>query len=387
MSSDASIQPSPIHIDQSQLDDLKQRLQMTRWPDHEPVSDWSQGTPLNYMIELCNYWRSEYDWRRCEAKLNSFNPCKTVIDGLGIHFLHVRSRHAHAKPLIMTHGWPGSIVEFHKVIGPLTDPTAFGGDEKDAFHVVCPSLPGYGFSDQPTETGWNLQKIGRAWGQLMARLGYDSYFAQGGDWGSAVTHSIAHTESDHCLAIHTNMPLVKPDPDTMNDLLPIEEKALAGMQFYEQWDSGYSKQQATRPQTVGYGLADSPAGQAAWIVEKLMAWSDCGDKHDKHPENVFSKDEMLDNIMMYWLPNAGASSARLYWESFSTFFSDPIEIPVGCSVFPKELFLTSRRWAEKQYHQLIHFNEVERGGHFAAFEQPELFVREIRDCFRSLRQD
>jgi pimeloyl-ACP methyl ester carboxylesterase len=284
-------------------------------------------------------------------------------------------------PLVITHGWPGSIVEFHKVIEPLTNPTAFGGDARDAFHVVAPSLPGYGFSGKPARSGWSVQRIARAWSALMPRLGYARYAAQGGDWGAMVTTCIGIQDPDNCLGIHLNMPIAPPDPATMGDLTDKEKSALAGMQHYNDWDSGYSKQQSTRPQTLGYGLTDSPAGQAAWIVEKFWSWTDC----DGHPENVLTRDELLDNVMLYWLPANAASSARLYWESFRTPPMDPIAIPVGCSIFPKEIFRTSRRWAEKRFSKLIHFNEMAKGGHFAAFEQPEAFVGEVRECFRKLR--
>jgi hypothetical protein len=284
----------------------------------------------------------------------------------------------------MTHGLPGSIIEFHKVIGPLTDPTAYGGSAADAFHVVCPSLPGYGFSGRPTTTGWNVPKIGKAWGELMARLGYERYAAQGGDWGSGVTHSIALSESN-CIGMHTNMPMAFPDLSNMSDLTPMEMSALSSLKDYQDNDSGYSKQQSTRPQTLGYGLADSPSGQLAWIIEKFWKWMDCGEGDKRHPENVLSKDELLDNVSIYWLTNSGASSGRLYWESFREMDRSPITKPAGCSIFPGEIFRTSRRWAEKRYTKLIHFNELERGGHFAAFEQPEAFIDEVRTCFRALR--
>lgn len=382
----SAISPSPVAIDEEQLRDLRQRLAMTRWPEREAVDDWSQGAPLAYIQDLCGYWREHYDWRRWERKLNGFSPAKTTIDGLGIHFLHVRSPHTGALPLVMTHGWPGSVAEFHKVIGPLTDPTAFGGDAADAFHVVCPTLPGYGFSDKPASPGWGVERIGRAWGELMARLGYDRYVAQGGDWGSVVTHSMALTETAHCLGIHTNMPLLQPDPDTLDDLSPLEKSALAGMDYYQQQDSGYAKIQSTRPQTLGYGLTDSPAGQLAWIIEKFWAWCDCGEGADRHPENVLTRDEMLDNVMMYWLTGTAASSARLYWQSFNALnSSEEITLPVGCSIFPGEILRASRRWAEKRYRNIIHWGEPDRGGHFAAFEQPERFVDEVRGCFRALR--
>ena len=284
-------------------------------------------------------------------------------------------------PLVITHGWPGSVVEFQKVIAPLTDPTAHGGQASDAFHVVCPSLPGYGFSGKPKTTGTSVDQIGGMWAKLMARLGYDKYAAQGGDWGAMVTSSIGIHDTEHCIGIHLNMPIVAPDPETMGDMTDHEKSALAGIQHYQEQGSGYSKQQSTRPQTLGYGLADSPSGQAAWVLEKFHAWTDC----NGHPENVLGRDELLDNVMLYWLPGNAASSARLYWESFNSVAMDDILIPVGCSIFPKEIFRSSRRWAEKRFKNIIHWNDMEVGGHFAAFEQPESYVDEVRTCFRSLR--
>lgn len=379
------IKEAPITIDQSQLDDLKARLAATRWPDAETTGDWLQGIPLSYTRELCAYWQNEYDWRRIEATLNDLNPQQTNIDGLDIHFFHIRSPHENALPLVLTHGWPGSPVEFLKVIGPLTNPTAHGGNAEDAFHVVVPNLPGYGFSGKPTQPGWNVQRIGRAWGELMARLGYDQYVAQGGDWGGMVTTSIGITETEHCAGIHVTLVIAAPDPDTMDNLTDLEQKALEGIAYYDQQDSGYSKQQSTRPQTLGYGLADSPSGQLAWIIEKFWSWTDSEINGEKHPENVLGRDELLDNVMFYWLNNAAASSARLYWESFATPSMDQVHTPAGCSIFPKGIFLCSRRWAEARFTNLIHWNELDKGGHFAAFEQPELFVTEIRDCFRRIR--
>jgi pimeloyl-ACP methyl ester carboxylesterase len=376
-----AIEPFRIQATDAQLDDLRRRLRATRWPDRETVDDWSQGIPLAYVQDVCAYWADKYDWRARESRLNRFPQFRTPIDGLGIHFLHVRSPHADALPLVISHGWPGSIVEFHKVIEPLANPTQHGGEARDAFHVVCPSLPGYGFSDKPTRAGWKVERIARAWSELMQRLGYARYVAQGGDWGAMVTTAIGLQDAAHCAGIHLNMPIATPDPATLGDLSDAEKAALASMQHYERWDSGYSKQQSTRPQTLGYGLADSPAGQAAWILEKFWAWTDCGG----HPENVLTRDELLDNVMLYWLPGTAASSARLYWESFSTPSLDPVEVPTGCSIFPKEIFRTSRRWAEKRFRRLVHFRELPRGGHFAAFEQPETFVREVRETFRSVR--
>lgn len=375
------IEPFRIDISDDALADLQRRLQATRWPDPETPNDWSQGIPLAYVQEVCRYWAEAYDWRGTETRLNQLDQFRTQLDGLGIHFLHIRSPHDHALPLVLTHGWPGSIVEFLKVIGPLTDPTAHGGAAADAFHLICPTLPGYGFSDKPTEPGWTIERIARAWSQLMRRLGYERYVAQGGDWGAAVTTSIGLQDTEHCLGIHLNMPIVTPDRDTMDDLTEREKDALAGRKYYVDWDSGYSKQQSTRPQTVGYGLTDSPAGQAAWILEKFWAWTDC----DGHPENVLTRDELLDNIMLYWLPGAAASSARLYWESFGRASMEDVQIPVGCSIFPKEIFRSSRRWAEKRFRQLVYWNELDRGGHFAAFERPETFVNEVRACFRHMR--
>jgi pimeloyl-ACP methyl ester carboxylesterase len=370
-----------IDISDADLADLQRRLRATRWPDPETPDDWSQGIPLAYVQEVCQYWAEAYDWRATETRLNQLDQFRTQLDGLGIHFLHIRSPHDNALPLVMTHGWPGSIVEFLKVIGPLTDPSAHGGEAADAFHLVCPTLPGYGFSDKPTEPGWNIERIGRAWSQLMRRLGYERYVAQGGDWGAAVTTAIALQDTEHCLGFHLNLPMVAPDRDTMDDLTEREQDALAGRKHYVDWDSGYSKQQSTRPQTVGYGLTDSPVGQAAWILEKFWAWTDC----DGHPENVLTRDELLDNIMLYWLPGTAASSARLYWESFGRTSMEDVRIPVGCSIFPKEIFRSSRRWAEKRFRQLVYWNELDRGGHFAAFEQPESFVNEVRACFRHMR--
>ena len=379
MSSD--IQPFSIATSDAEIDDLKRRLAATRWPDAETVDDWSQGIPLAYVQEVCAYWGEKYDWRAREAKLNQFAQFKTDVHGTGIHFVHVRSAEPDALPLVITHGWPGSVVEFQKVIGPLTDPVAHGGKASDAFHVVCPSMPGYGFSDKPTQTGWGVDTIADAWAALMAKLGYARYVAQGGDWGAMVTNHIGLRDTEHCAGIHLNMPIAAPDPETMNDLTPLEQRALAAMQHYQDFDSGYSKQQSTRPQSLGYGLVDSPAGQAAWILEKFWSWMDC----DGHPENVLSRDELLDNVMLYWLPGAGASSARLYWESFNSPSFDSVTVPTGCSIFPKEIFQCSRRWAEKKFTNLVHWNELDAGGHFAAFEKPEIYVDEVRTCFRHVR--
>lgn len=373
------IRPFRIDVPQQQLEDLTARLALARLPEKETPADWSQGVPLAYLQEVKEYWQSAYDWRRAEAAINRFDGYLTAIDGLDIHFLHVRSRERDALPLLLTHGWPGSIVEFLEVIEPLTDPVKHGGDPRDAFHVVVPALPGYGFSGKPSRPGWGVEKIADTWATLMARLGYDNYVAQGGDWGSAVTTALGIRDTGHCQAIHVNMVSARPDP--MDNLTELEKKGLAGMKHYQEWDSGYSKQQSTRPQTLGYALVDSPVGQAAWILEKFWAWTDC----NGHPENALSRDAMLDNIMLYWLTASGASSARLYWESFGSFSAGEVQTPTGCSIFPKEIFLCSRRWAENRYKNIIYWNELDRGGHFAAFEQPALFVDELRNCFRLIR--
>ncbi len=380
--------PFRIDVPETELDDLRERLKAARWPERETVDDWSQGVPLDYLRELCAYWADGYDWRRAEARLNELPGYRTEIDGLGIHLLHVRSPHSNALPLVMTHGWPGSIVEFLKVIEPLTDPAAHGGDPADAFHVVCPSLPGYGFSDKPERPGWGVEQIAAAWTELMARLGYERYGAQGSDWGTSVSALMGQRDPDHVAGIHLMPPLAPPDPATFDDLTDAERAALASLEHAAEWESGYSTEHATRPQTIGYALADSPVALCAWIVEKFWAWADC----DGHPENVLTRDELLDNLMLYWLPRTGASSARLYWESIrrvneliSGPVHDVVEVPTGCSIFPKELQRPSRRWAQKRFPNIRHWNELDRGGHFAAFEQPVLFVDELRCFFRQVR--
>jgi len=377
-----TIEPFRIDTPQSALDDLAARLANTRWPSRETVGDWSQGAPLASVRALCDHWRDHYDWRRCEAALNAIPQFRTTIDGLGIHFLHARSPSADALPLILTHGWPGSVIEFLAVIGPLTDPAAHGAPDAQAFHVVAPSLPGYGFSDQPADSGWGVERIAGAWIELMRRLGYQRFVAQGGDWGAAVTTAIAMAAPPECAAIHLNMPLVFPEPADFADLTAAEQATVASMHFYQDRDSGYAKLQGTRPQTIGYALADSPVAQAAWIYEKFHAWTD----HDGTPESALGRDAMLDIITLYWLTNSGASSGRLYWESADAFKAQRLDLPVGISIYPKEIFRPSRRWAERSYPKLIHWNELAKGGHFAAFEQPELFVAEVRECFSEAKR-
>lgn len=377
------ITPFDITISHEDVADLQQRIGNTRWPDAETTDDWTQGVPLAYVQELVEYWGSDYDHQRLAKRLNTYDNFKTTLLDLGIHFMHIKSSNAQARPLLLTHGWPGSVVEFLKVIEPLTEPQKHGGKAEDAFHLVIPSLPGYGFSDKPTTTGWSVEKTADAWAELMARLNYPRYFAQGGDWGAVVTSHIGRRDPEHCLGIHLNMVTVPPDPNA-SDLTDIELSALAGWQFYQESDSGYSKQQATRPQTLGYGLVDSPSGQAAWIVEKFYQWMDC----QGHPENAVSRDELLDDIMVYWLNGAGASSARLYWESFGGAAGNslPVDVPMGASIFPKEIFRTSQRFASAVYKNIVFWRDKDSGGHFAAFEQPDVFVSEIRDCFALMPQ-
>ncbi len=315
------------------------------------------------------------------ADSTHFHSSAPSIDGLEIHFIHVRSSHDDALPLLLTHGWPGSVVEFLDVIGPLTEPESHGGSPRDAFHVVVPSLPGFGWSDKPDHTGWGIPRIAAAWEQLMLAIGYERFAAQGGDWGSMVTAALGASHTTHLAGIHLNMPIVIPDPETMDSLTELESSALEGFGHYQTWDSGYSTQQSTRPQSLAYGLADSPVGQMAWILEKFWAWVD----HDGDPRDVIDVDRLLDNVMVYWLTNSAGSSARLYWESFKDVDMSEVGVPTGISSFPGEIFRTSRRWAEKRFTDLRHFGTLDRGGHFAAFEQPETFVSEIRSAFSTMR--
>jgi pimeloyl-ACP methyl ester carboxylesterase len=379
-----TIQAFHLSIPEAQLVDLRSRLHGTRWPERETVTDTSQGPPLLKIHALVDYWRDHYDWRRCEALLNGLGQYRTTIDGLGFHFLHVRSPEPDALPIILTHGWPGSVLEFHKMIGPLTDPATHGGNRRDAFHVVLPSLPGFGFSDKPTEPGWGIPRIADAWITLMGRLGYDRWAAQGGDWGAAVTTAIGHKAPSGCVGIHLNFVMYQPTPDEIAHATPQEQGMLSSIQRYQDKLSGYAKLQGTRPQTIGYALADSPVGQASWIYALFQDISDSGGD----AESVFTYDEMLDNIMLYWLTNSGASSARLYWEGQSLMSGPPppaIQMPTAISMFPKELVRISRRWTDKRFSNLIHFNELQSGGHFAALEKPILLTDEIRSSFRGLR--
>jgi pimeloyl-ACP methyl ester carboxylesterase len=373
-----------IAVPEPDLDDLRYRLARTRWPEAATVAGWTQGVPLDYARELTDYWANSYDWRRCEAELNALPQFRTGLDGGGddrveIHLLHVRSKHADATPLLLTHGWPGSIIEFVDIIGALTDPP----DPRDAFHVIAPSLPGYGFSGKPAVAGWGVERIATAWAQLMDRLGYDRYAAAGGDWGSVVTTALGIGAPENLVGIHLTMPLApKPPEGTVAPLTGEELARLAEAEAFGKVGRGYSAEQSTRPQTLGYGLADSPSGQAMWIIEKFWDWTDCAG----HPENAVPRDRLLDNVMLHWLPNTGASSARLYWESFSGMRRmDEVGVPTGVAQFPHEMSKLPRSWIAQRYTDLRHWSQPKSGGHFAALEQPEVYVEDLRAFFRSLR--
>lgn len=379
----SEITPLSLKPDASAIADLKERLARTRWPAPETVEDWSQGVPLAYAKELAEYWRTEYDWAARLAQLGRFDQFTTEIDGLAIHFLHKRSAVAGARPLLLSHGWPGSVFEFLDVIDPLTDPKAHGGRAEDAYHVVCPSLPGFGFSGKPRGTGWGAMKIAEAWNTLMARLGYDRYFAQGGDWGSIITAAIGHQNLGQCAGIHLNMLVAVPPAEFFASPTPEDQVAFVAAQYHQDQGMGYAIQQRTRPQTMSYGLADSPVAQLSWIVEKFWAWTD----NDGHPESAISRDDMLDTVSLYWFTGSGASSAKLYWESFGNPFGGAdlkVELPMGYSKFPKEIVPAPRSWAEPFFENLVYYGEPARGGHFAALEQPKLFVDELRACFSKM---
>jgi epoxide hydrolase len=370
-----------VKISEADIADLRARLERTRWPDAETVSDWSQGIPSAYVRELAEYWAKDYDMQRVADRLNAYPQFRATIGDLDIHFLHVRSPHRDARPLVLTHGWPGSVVEFLDVIGPLTEPERFGGSSEDAFHVVIPSLPGYGFSGKPTTPGVGIERIAEAWNELMVALGYRDYYAQGGDWGAFVTTAMGIKRPAGLLGIHVNMALASPEALAgLGELTP-DEQAVGGLPAYMEQEGAYAMQQATRPQTLGYGLADSPVAQLAWVVEKFYAWTDC----DGHPENAVARDVLLDNVMVYWLTNAGASSARLYWESFAMISSfDEVALPSAYSSFPKEIVNVSERWLRTRFTDLRYYGAVAKGGHFAALEQPEIFVDEVRAGIRAL---
>ena len=387
-----AVHPFRVDIPEEAIVDLRRRLATTRWPLRETVTDQSQGVQLAELQNLLRYWMTDYNWRKVEAKLNALPMFVTEIDGVAIHFIHVRSRHENAMPMIMTHGWPGSILEFMKVIGPLTDPTAHGGTAGDAFHLVLPSIPGFGFSGKPTETGWGSDHIGRAWGVLMRRLGYDRYVSQGGDCGSVISHRMALQKVPGLIGIHVNMPGTVPKEiaailtaggPAPSDLSADERAAFDALDTFYKDSSGYAAMMVTRPQTIGYSLVDSPVGLAAWIYEKFAQWT----YSDGDPERVLTKDEMLDDISLYGLTESGTSAAQIYWEDHSNNFNavDIADLPVAVTVFPGEIFCAPRSWAERCYHNLIYFHEAKTGGHFAAWEQPEIFTDEVRAAFRSLR--
>jgi pimeloyl-ACP methyl ester carboxylesterase len=375
--------PIRLHVPDTALNLLRERVAETRLPERQTVPGWTQGVPLDELAQLLDYWRDEYDWRQVEHELNNIGQYRTVIDGLGIHFLHVRSRHADALPLLLTHGWPGSVLEFLATIEPLTDPTAHGGTPDQAFHVVIPSLPGYGLSDKPTEPGWGLSRIARAWHTLMNRLGYHRYVAQGGDLGAGVATAMAKQRPDGLAGIHLNLAILFAPPPLTSTVTAEEQRTLDQLTEHGRKGSAYALQQTTRPQTLGYALADSPAGQAAWIYEKIATWTDS----NLRPEQVLTRRAILDNITLYWLTNTATSAARLYYESFDTeFVTIELDLPVGVSVFPRELYRAPRIWADRVYRNLYYWNDtIDRGGHFAAWEQPRIFVDELRECFAQLR--
>ncbi len=378
--------PFRINIAQAELDDLNQRLGHTRWPSPETVSDHSQGPQSARIRRLVERWRTGYDWRATERLLNGWNSSRTAIDGLDIHFLHVRSPEPGALPLLLTHGWPGSILEFRDVIGPLTDPVAYGGKASDAFHLVIPSLPGFGFSGKPTFRGWGVGRTAAAWVELMRRLGYgERWTAQGGDWGSAITTALGFMQPPGLVGIHLNMVMFDPSAEEIANATPAEQRMLDDAKRYQREFSGYMHLQSTRPQSVGFSLADSPAGIAAWIYALFQDVSQSGGE----PENVIALDHLIDDIMLYWLPNAGPSSLRFYWEAAqeagTAMPMHPMPTPTGISMFPGEQVRISRRWAERRFADLRFFAEAERGGHFAAMENPPAFVDHLRDTFQSLR--
>ncbi|MCF0049003.1 epoxide hydrolase 1 [Dyadobacter sp. LJ53] len=391
-----AVRPYKVAVPQATLTDLHKRVLATRWPDKETVADQSQGVKLEQVQKLIKYWGAGYDWRKAEAKLNALPQFVTMIDGLDIHFLHVRSKHPNALPLIITHGWPGSVFELTKIIGPLTDPTAFGGKPEDAFDVIIPSMPGYGFSQKPTGTGWGPDRIASAWDVLMKRLGYKKYVSQGGDWGSVVANAMGRQAPEGLLGIHVNMPATVPadvakalkngDPAPQG-LSDKELAAFKSLNHLYTKGGGYAGMMVTRPQTLGYGLTDSPVGLASFFLDKFNEWTYSSGQAEKS----LTQDEMLDDITLYWVTNTAASSAQLYWENNTNNFNAldqktaQISVQVAITVFPGEIYQAPKTWAERAYPKLIYFNEVSKGGHFAQWEEPQLFAEELRAAFKTLR--
>ena len=396
-----AIRPFKVEVPEPEIEALRTRIAATRWPEKEPVADPTQGVQLATMQALARYWASDYDWRKCEARLNALPQFMTEIDGLDIHFIHVTSRHENALPMIVTHGWPGSIIEILNVVGPLTDPTAYGGHEDDAFHLVIPSIPGYGFSGRPADTGWGPDHIARAWDVLMKRLGYTHYVAQGGDWGAIITDVMGAQAPHGLLGIHSNMPGTVPpavskvlasnvlgagDPRP-SGMSADESRAFDQLSFMFTKGIGYAVEMNLHPQTL-YGLSDSPIALAAWMLDHdLQSYQDIAQAFvDGHPVDGLTRDEILDNITLTWFTNTGISSARLYWENKLGFFdAKGVSVPAAVSVFPRELYQAPRSWTEQAYDNLIYFNEVDKGNHFAAWQEPELFATEVRAGFRPLR--
>jgi len=390
--SNRAIRPFKINVPQSEISDLRKRIQATRWPEKETVTDQSQGVKIDRLKKLMTYWGSSYNWKKAEEKLNALPQFITNIDGLDIQFVHVKSKHKNALPIIITHGWPGSVFEMIKLVGPLTDPTKYGGKEEDAFDLVIPSMPGYGFSEKPKDKGWDANRIAAAWDVLMKRLGYTEYVSSGGDWGSVVADKMAKQAPKGLIGIHVNMPATVPadvakslqngDP-APQELSEKEKAAYISLNNLYTKGGGYAAMMVTRPQTLGYGLTDSPAGLAAFFYDKLNDWTYSGGDAEK----VLSRDEILDDISLYWFTNTATSSAKLYWENNANNFNAvDINIPAAITVFPGEIYQAPKTWSQRAYHNLIYFNEVDKGGHFAQWEEPQLYTEELRKAFRTLRK-